>query len=330
MFRSYLISAIVLASFHPCPAQDVQARAQELLQRASQLSDIRSLGAPAFRLKATFSFVGDDLETVKGTYIETRVSGSQWRRETVIGDLHQVDVGGAGKHWLLYPDGFPSRADQLPFLLEAVPPASTRFDFEAVVPRGNAGINAQCAVVKPVHSHMKAAFCFEGKTGLLLQKVFPEHRPRNEVSLSCGYGAFHEFGGHWFPYEVVCSEDRHETISAKVLELSLEPQPDPALFIAPPGAIELGECSGKVVAPAPVGNESPLFFSDLDHTAWVSLWLVVDVKGRPQNVRLLRPLGKGDHKDELKRFQTLRFWPGTCDGKAMAMQFVLEVPTTPR
>lgn len=95
-----------------CLAQDVQARAEAMLQRARQLSDIRSPSAPAFRLKATFSFVGDDLATVQGTYTEIRVSQSQWRREIVVGDLRQVDIGGVGKHWILHPDGFPSHAQK--------------------------------------------------------------------------------------------------------------------------------------------------------------------------------------------------------------------------
>ena len=47
--------------------QDIQTRADALLSKARQLSDIRSPDAPPFRLKATFSFTGKDLGTVQGT-----------------------------------------------------------------------------------------------------------------------------------------------------------------------------------------------------------------------------------------------------------------------
>jgi hypothetical protein len=46
--------------------QDVPKRAEALLEHARRLSDIRSPGAPAFRLEATFSFTGTDLETGSG------------------------------------------------------------------------------------------------------------------------------------------------------------------------------------------------------------------------------------------------------------------------
>ena len=52
------------------PKSDVQLHAESLMERARKLSDIRSKGAPAFRLKATFSFAGKDLDTLQGTYTE--------------------------------------------------------------------------------------------------------------------------------------------------------------------------------------------------------------------------------------------------------------------
>jgi hypothetical protein len=84
-------------------------------QHVRQLSDIRAKDAPAFRLNATFSFVGDHLDTFEGTYTQTWVSDSQWSRETVIGNVRQIDVGGSGQHWLVYPDGFSVLANALPW-----------------------------------------------------------------------------------------------------------------------------------------------------------------------------------------------------------------------
>jgi hypothetical protein len=107
-------------------AQDVKERARAMLLHAQQLSDIRSPNAAAFRLKATFSFKGDDLETVQGTYTETWVSDSQWRRETVIHDLRRIEVAGPAKSWLLYPDTFPERANQLSNLMAFIPPTSSQ------------------------------------------------------------------------------------------------------------------------------------------------------------------------------------------------------------
>src|SRR5277367_4778453 len=76
------------------PAPDIQKRADALLEKARQLSNIRSPNAPAFRLKATFSFTGRDLETVEGTYTEVWISRSQWRREILVKDFHRIEVAG--------------------------------------------------------------------------------------------------------------------------------------------------------------------------------------------------------------------------------------------
>src|SRR5271168_5453503 len=132
-----------LLCFQPfCVAQDVQPRAQALLQRARQLSDIRTPGSPAFRLKATFSFVGDDLDTVRGNYTETWFSGSQWRRETVIGDQHYIEIHTSDKHWLIFPEGFPVRGNKLATLMAPLPPASLDLVFESVSERRNGDVTA--------------------------------------------------------------------------------------------------------------------------------------------------------------------------------------------
>ncbi|MGA2856326.1 MAG: TonB family protein [Candidatus Sulfotelmatobacter sp.] len=306
-----------------CLAQDVQARAEAMLQRARQLSDIRSPSAPAFRLKATFSFVGDDLATVQGTYTEIRVSQSQWRREIVVGDLRQVDIGGVGKHWILHPDGFPSQASRLPAVMTPIPAASSHFDFASITESSTSDVVAECAFTKPAADNQKSAFCFDKNGGVLLQKASPERRPRNLVSFSCEYGSFRKFGDYWFPREVVCFEDRHKTIEAKVVDLLAEPSPDPALFTAPSGAIELGLCSVDMKPPVAVSTPEPAPPSgsrDEVNRVAVTLSLVVDTKGKPQNVRVLRPGRKNFDDAALDAVRRWRFKPATCDGTPMSTE----------
>jgi hypothetical protein len=315
----------------PAPQKsEIQTRAEALLERARHLSDIRAEAAPAFRLKANFSFVGDDLETVQGTYTETWVSDSQWRRETVIGNLRYVEIGGSDKHWLLYPDGFPTQANKLPSLMAVLPSGAPDLVFASVSEHRTPGMTAECAFTKPMVENRQFAFCFEKQSGALLEKVLPEKRPRNVVSFSCEYGTFRKVGGYFFPREVACFEDRHKAISANVVELSIEPPMDPALFDAPAGAIELGRCSGKTSAPALSISEIMYPGLDLDRVAWLRVWLVVDGKGRPQNLRVLRSTGKGSHEKALNTVRGWRFNPGTCDGKPMPMPLTMEIPSTPR
>jgi hypothetical protein len=325
-----LLFAACLAILSPgSRAQDIQARAQAMLEHARQLSDIRSSGSPAFRLKATFSFVGDDLEPVQGTYIETWVSDSQWRREIVVNDLRQIAVGGSDKHWLLYPDGFPMKAFNLPAMMAVVPPASWHLDFASIRERSVPGVTAECAYTTPVLENRPYVFCFEKKSGVLLDAVLPQKRPRNVVSFSCEYGSFHTFGDYAFPREALCFEDRHKTISAKVVELSVEPSPDPALFTPPPGAVEMGQCSGKTLPPAFSSDMLRFPGLDMDRVSWLRIWFVVDAKGRPQNVRFLRSMREKPYENASKIVQSWHLTAGTCDGKPMPMPMTVELPFTP-
>lgn len=312
------------------PKPTVQERAEALLDRARRLSDIRAKDAPAFRLKATFSFTGDNLDPVEGTYVETWISDSQWRRETVIGNLRQIDVAASGKHWLVFPEGFPDQAGALPSLMAYLPSASLKLEFAFIRERIGTDVTAECAYSRPFIQSLQFVFCFEKRTGALLERVSPEKRPRNVVLASCDYGTFRTFGDYAFPREVVCYEDRHKKISVNVVELSLEPPMDPALFDPPASAIELGLCSGKSERPSLSINEFMLPGVDPERIAWLRIWFVVDIKGKAQDVRVLRSADKESNAKTLSTVRSWHFRPGTCDGKPMPMPMTLEIPSTPR
>jgi hypothetical protein len=310
-------------------AQDIQSRVQAMLERARQLSDIRSPAAPAFRLKASFSFVGDDLDAVQGTYTENWVSDSQWRRETTVGNLRYIEVGGPDKRWLSFPDEFPGRANKVASIMAVLPPASAELDFTSVSERTADRTVAECAFTRSVGPAPGSALCFEQKTGILLESAYPDRRPRNIVTFSCDYGDFRRFGTRWFPHESVCFEDRHKTITANVVELTIEPPLDPALFTKPSGAIELDRCSGKIISPT---LESPRLLPDLDsdRVLWVRLWFVVGKTGRPLNVKAVRAVNKAAYEKASNTVRAWQFNPGTCDGKPMLADITVEVPATPK
>ncbi len=308
----------------------IQQRAEALLNRARHLSDIRAKDAPAFRLTATFSFIGDNLDPVQGTYTETWISDTQWRRETGIGNLRQIDVGGSGKHWLVYPDGFPDQANMLPSLMAYLPPASFNLEFAFIRERVAGNVVAECAFSQPVIQNLQVILCFEEKSGVLVERVDPEKRPRNIVNSACQYGSFRKFGDYTFPREAMCFEDLHKKISANVVELSLEPPTDPALFDPPPGAIEVGQCSGKREPPSLSMDELILPGLDPERIALLRIWFVVDAKGKAHEIRVLHSASKVANAKTLENVLLWRFKPGTCDGKPIPMIMTMEIPSTPR
>jgi TonB family protein len=300
--------------------QNVQQRAEALIDHARRLSDIRSPGAPTFRLKATFSFTGTDLDTVQGTYTEVWASDSQWRRETLVKTAKRVEVGGLSKSWLLDDtDDFPHPATHLPTLLDIFPSKSANLVFESITDYVQSDPPAECAITKPDARHLKSVFCFDKKSGVLLGKILPEVRLRNTVNLSRNYGSFQKFGDFWFPRQMEIREDRHKQLDVSVVELSAEPSPDPALFTPPPGSVELGRCSDKLQLPVAIftpDTSLPFRLDDYSPVV-VTLSLVVDTKGKPQNVKVLRPQHKDYEKSALSSVRGWRFKPATCNGEPM-------------
>lgn len=320
-----IAACLVLAQVSLSPPQDAQSRAAALLENARRLEDIRSTDGPPFRLTATFSFTGDDLEPVHGSYTETWLSHAKWKQETVVGDQRSVVIAAPGRQWILIPQGFPRKAAELPFIWTFLPAASFKLDFESTKEFSGVRLTAECAFTQFDSSELRSAFCFEKKSGLLLQHIFPEKRPRNTVSFSCSYGTFRKFGAYVFPREAACLEDQHNSIRAEVVELSLEVNPEVSWPQPPPDAVEVPECSGKRVTPYLINSGFVFPPSDPDRISWVRLWLVVDKKGRAQNVRALRPLDKSSYKRALRAAYALNFAPGTCNGQPMPMPVTVEV-----
>jgi hypothetical protein len=321
------------------PAQDIQKHAEALIEHARQLSDIRGANAPAFQLKATFSFTGADLEPVHGTYTEVWMSKSQWRREIASKYWRRIEIAGTTSIWRLdNVDDFPETASQLPSLLDPFPLQSQSLVFEAVLDHPDSNPPVECAIIKPDTSHRKSAFCFDEKSGVLLEKIFPQVRLRNVAEDSCDYGSFRKVGGFWFAREMICFEDRHKKIAANLVDLSPAPMPDPAFFTPPPGAIELGICP---VTPVPPQVEfSPLTTFrlgmpgvtpgaiDPDSISWITVWFVVDIKGKPQYARIVRsaPRNKAAQKRILDKLRDLGLKPGTCNGVPTPMALSVQLP----
>jgi TonB family protein len=321
------IFVLLVSLIPPCaPAQDVQQRAEALLDKARQLSDIRSPNAPGFRLKATFSFVGKNLDSVQGTYTEVWVSKSQWRRETVVNDQRRIEVGGPSRLWQLDSTAdFPEQAASFPRVVDIFPSQSASLAFDSISDHSEVDPPTECAISKPNNRQLKSAFCFDKVSGLLVAKIFPGVRPTNAVEESCNYGSFQKIGDRRFPREMMCFEDRHRKLDAKVIELSFEPSPDPALFTPPRAAIELGQCAGKTVPPHAIDSPSPQTpFGSQGQSSQVTLSVVVDTNGKPQNVKVVNSAGAHSDEAALRAMRNWRFKPATCGGEPMPMMIEIQ------
>ena len=326
--RPYLLFLLAVPFLHT-HAQDVQSHAESLIARSRQLSDIRATNAPAFTLKADFSFTGEGLQTVHGTYTETWVSKTRWRRDVVVGDIHAITIGGVGKQWLTVPNGLPMQAEQLPLMMSAVPPDYGSLAFDFLRENHDQDLVVDCAFTKAPKNIERIAFCFDKGSGALLEKAFPERRPQSIILFSCEYGMFHKFGNYLFPRQIACFEDRHKTISADVVELTALSHPDPTLFEPRDDAVQVGSCQGKFDPPSVESSDwsAP---DNPDRIAWLQVWFVVDETGKPQHVRLLRSSSSKLQDSAIKSLRDFHFKSATCDGQPIPFGMMMEVPATPK
>jgi len=306
-------------------ADDIQKAADEMMDRARQLSDIRSPNAPGFRLNLTFSFTGHDLETLHGTYTEVWVSSSQWRRETAVGDFRRIEIGGAAKRWLV--DGgndFPEEAARLSTLVEMFPTRPAKFEYQSFRDRDSA---TQCAITKPMgEKRQRFGFCFDKDNRVLVENVSPRLVGNRSADYSCRYGQFRKFGDYWFPREMACFVDAHQKIEAQVVDLSPLPSPDPALFTPPSGAVEMGSCYGSAVPPRALSTpdpQSPLGMRN--YPSKVGLSMIVDFQGKPQSLKITQSGGKQFDDSAMAAVRNWRFKPGTCNGEPMPLPINIQI-----
>lgn len=302
------------------PKSEIQTRAEALMDRARNLSDIRAKNSPAFRLKATFTFVGKDLEHKRGTYTEVWVSDFQWRRETIVDDFHHIEIATSNRIWTLdNSKDFPETAAKLPPLMDIFPSTLAKFYFESVTDSPDANPPQVCATTKFDSQHERYRFCFDPKSGALIAKFSPDIRPKGSSDYSCFYGTFRKLGDFWFPNEMACLKDKHRELEAKVDELASEPSADDSLFKPPPGATEKGHCPGKLVPPTQTHSSAPVFLMGAQGS-FVSLALIVDIQGKPQDMQVRQSAGKDFDSEALKAVEKWRFKPATCDGDPMPME----------
>ena len=91
------------------------------------------------------------------------------------------------------------------------------------------------------------------------------------------------------------------------------------------GAYKIG---GGISAPKVVFQVEPEYSEDARKAKFqgvVVIALVVDDKGNPRDIRVVRPLGMGLDQKAIEAVEKWRFRPGQKDGKAVATQATIEV-----
>jgi periplasmic protein TonB len=321
--KSEVVIAVTLISCLAV-ADNKQQESAALIMRAKQLSDLRVEGSPAFRLKVSFKITEDNSTAQDGNYTEVWVSREQWWRETVLGDFRRTEVGKTYTRWTLNSSSTVPRGGG-----EIGPLMELGYSPDAWKPgqiqnRDAPGTTLRCIQTKPNPWGGKSALCFDTSSGLLAARIYPERLDRI-VDYNCLFSDYQKFGDKMYPWSIRCLEDQQPRLEAKVVELTLDPTPDPALFEAPAGAIESSECHDRAKPPSPVYAPDPSSPQHASDRGTVVLWLVVGIDGKPHGIAVVRSINTYSDGAAIDAVRRWTFNPGTCDGRPIAVQISVEV-----
>jgi TonB family protein len=128
-----------------------------------------------------------------------------------------------------------------------------------------------------------------------------------------------------------------DLIKAMVPAAAIQPTPAPPQFTPPraaaanapetptPGALRIGN---GVSPPVPVSSREPAYTEEARRAkiqGTVSLSLVVDANGDPQNIRVVRSLDPGLDQKAIEAVREWKFKPGQKDGQPVAVIASIQV-----
>ena len=320
-YRQILILLITLPLFVSVAlANKKDAEAKALIEHAKQLSDIRSEGAPSFRLKFTFKILGDDGSATEGDYTEVWISKAQWRKETAFGDFHKTEVAMGRKNWVL--DNTETRPDDIASIsgiaqIEYLEP--DRWKPQKVEDHEVKGINMRCAETGT------AALCFDKLNGTLTSQTTSVQRGTRYEKRVCLYSGYQKFGEHLLAKSYLCYEHAKPRLEAQLVELTPNPALDPAMFTPMEGAKESVNCLGTVRPPKLVNSVTPPLPKMSRSGDTILMTVVVDTTGKPKDPKVVSTPDQSFDQVALNAIRQWRFKPALCDGEPMEKTMAVEI-----
>ncbi len=303
------LTSVLLPSTAFANKKDAEAAA--MIEHAKQLSDIRSEGAPAFKLRVSFKINAND-GTLEGEYTEIWVSRAQWRKDTVAGNFRRTEMAMGRKRWLL--DSTPA----VPERLEAGTGFSGfgRLQAEGWKPqkidvRNQNGLSVRCIETG------KSSLCFDVTNGTLAYEV----TERPAAVGTCSHSDYQKFGDRLVARSFVCTEGKVTTIEARVVELALDSTPDQALFVRPEGSKESVNCLDGIQRPTLVHDVTPA----VPPGTTVLLSIVVGTDGKPKDLKVVSATDLGSQQAALDGVRQWRFKPAMCNGEPTETTMAVEV-----
>jgi hypothetical protein len=299
-------------------------RAEQLLQQAEKLTDIRSSDSHSFRMAAHVTIYGSKDLTSEGTYNLSWKSPTSWRDETTFADFSQVRVADVDKLFVyrnppnLLPEVFRLLTLlDFPNLLRATPEARAQYLKE----RTSKGL-----VERIIGIDVPGGF---GKIVdyLSSSSAVPTRVEHADLDFGYTFGDYMEFNGHQFPHTLTMYRSDQTKIKVRVEELA-EAKFEPSVLIPPPNAQSVSWCAHPQRA-RPTGLFELNSFNRPTRglrASPVAIYGIIGGDGKWHDLAVVRAAGNVTDSSTFWMNQLLqeRFIPAKCGDNPVQQEAVIE------
>ncbi len=297
-----------------------QQEAEALLAKARELSDIRCEGCPAFRMKARVRVWDLKGKPIDGIYTLVWASPRRWRDEISLPNFTQARVGGGNKLWQRRSPRFlPVQMFRLMETLDFT--RRLRLGLEGQAWKIKKHTTSKCIELR-FTLEPRRELCFDSRDGRLLRE-----QVRGPSALTYEYGDYSLWGKRLIPRLLRSLEDDAAFAEARVEELTVPEQLSPESFAAPPGSEEWPSCLDP--EPAQDLDKPPPHYPEharlMGITGVVSVYAVIGVDGKPQDLAVVRSADLELDGAALSAIKRWRYRPSMCAGTPVPVETLIEI-----
>jgi TonB family protein len=323
--RTLILALSIAGLLASASAKEKDKEAKALVQKATDLSDIRKEGAPPFRLKANLKITNDDGSVMDGTYTEFWVSKAQWRKEMVIRDFRRTKVAVDRKMWTLDSSStIPNRIGDLEGAFDLWTQSANPWKVEKFEDLQIDGTAAHCFRTKPEIWGI-TELCFDKTSGAILEKTDLVENAKKAGEYTRMYGSYQPFGDRLVATSFLYLKDKKTRVQAKVSDLTIRPELDPTLFAPLAGGKEFSHCPSSPQHPTAIYAPVPHPHTQLKGDERVTVSVFVGADGKPHDPKVLASVNDDYDQAALEAVRQWRFKPSSCEGKPIEEEIAIEV-----
>lgn len=301
-----------------------QKEASAVMEQAGRLSDIWEKKAFSFHLKADLTLYDEKGASQQGRYVESWASAGQWRRETMVGSAHRIEVANGDKRWLLNSSNISISAFQLRSMLAPWSIDPGFLEKAEIEEKSWHGRALRCVTTK-AYPEGKDGVCVDKASGALAVKVKPAKHGKLIGDEICEYDDYQKFGEKIFPHLIRCADGNQLKLELRVTELEPASNLSAGLFTPVDGAKESFNCQGVLRAPRPVSSPNPVPSAIENRNHPVELQVIVGKNGKPKNIEVVRSVDRDYDEAALRAVKRWKFEPATCEGEPIDQEVHVEM-----